>query len=251
MAILPQPRALADLTEIDPELPRGNEERFSGYGVMGLPFATGHVLALRRFPSSSLGYGYSSVWHRSPDGRWSFWSDVPAEASCPRFFGEAVAEVDIHPIAISWLDARSMRIRVGGDLLDWRITLRPTPATVAMNAVAGMMTDGLWKRPSVLRTMARVAGVALGVGDVRLAGTAPNGQRFLANPLRVWMVAEASAILRGVALGQPAPLARQAYLGEFAIPQRGVFTIGRAFFEPFDPARHSAVLVQQAPSRVA
>ena len=44
-------------------LPSGGEERFAGYGVMGLPFASGHVLAMRRFPASSIGPGYSSVWH--------------------------------------------------------------------------------------------------------------------------------------------------------------------------------------------
>jgi hypothetical protein len=41
------PRHLAERTEASPSLPPGTEERFSGYGVMGLPFRSGHVLALR------------------------------------------------------------------------------------------------------------------------------------------------------------------------------------------------------------
>ena len=51
------PKSLAESTEFGAELPPGNEERFSGYGVMGLPFASGHILSLRRFPASSLGEG--------------------------------------------------------------------------------------------------------------------------------------------------------------------------------------------------
>jgi hypothetical protein len=53
-------------------LPAGGGERFAGYGVMGLPFRSGHVLAMRRFPASSIGPACTSVWHRSPDGRWVF-----------------------------------------------------------------------------------------------------------------------------------------------------------------------------------
>lgn len=34
-------------------LPAGAEERFKGYGVMGQPFRSGDVVAMRRFPASS------------------------------------------------------------------------------------------------------------------------------------------------------------------------------------------------------
>ena len=44
----------------------GTEDRFTGYAVIGLPFRSGHVLSLRRFPASSVGPGYTSVWHRDP-----------------------------------------------------------------------------------------------------------------------------------------------------------------------------------------
>jgi len=36
------------------------------------------------------------------------------------------------------------------------------------------------------------------------------------------------------------PQGPQTHLGDFWIPQRGVFALGRSFFEPFDPARHSS-----------
>ena len=67
-----EPREIAERLEQHAELPKGKEEQFAGYAVMGLPFASGHVLGLRHFPASSLGPGYTSVWHRNPGGRWVF-----------------------------------------------------------------------------------------------------------------------------------------------------------------------------------
>jgi len=241
VVILPHPRALADLVEIDPQLPPGSDERFSGYGVMGLPFQSGHVLALRRFPASSLGYGYTSVWHRTPDGRWTFWSDVEPDLSCARFFGEAVAEVGIRPIRLTWRGTHALRVTVGDGLVDWWMTLRGTALTVAMNAAARLLPDAVWRRPGFLTALGRTAGPLLGTGRAGLVGRSPNGQRFRASPLQIWHVASSNARVGGTTLGLPGPLAEQAMLGDFAIPQRGIFAIGRAAFECFHPGRHSSV----------
>jgi hypothetical protein len=86
------PKDLVEKLEQGAELPGGNEERFVGYGVMGVPFTSGHLLAMRRFPASSLGVSYTSVWHRDPQGKWTFYTDVPPQLACPRYFGSAVAE---------------------------------------------------------------------------------------------------------------------------------------------------------------
>lgn len=242
MGVLVEPRDLAELTEIDPAVPEGSGDRFSGYGVMGLPFASGHILALRRFPASSLGYGYSAVWHRDPRGRWTFWSDNPPEASCARFFGRSVTEVAVARIRVRWNGPRRFRVVVDDGAIDWSVELTPTPATILMNAVASWLSETAWRRPAVLRAMSRLAGPLLGVGAVSLTGCASNGQRFMASPRQAWMVATSHARVNGELLGPPGPLARQAFLGDFAIPQRGIFVIGRAHFESFDPARHSQVL---------
>src|SRR3712207_6921241 len=84
-----EPARLIRHLETAAALPAGTEERFAGYGIMGLPFASGHVLALRRFPASSIGPGYASVWHRDPAGAWTFYADVDPHLSCSRFFGNA------------------------------------------------------------------------------------------------------------------------------------------------------------------
>ena len=40
------PKSLVESTEFSAEVPPGNEERFSGYGVMGLPFFSGHIMSV-------------------------------------------------------------------------------------------------------------------------------------------------------------------------------------------------------------
>lgn len=51
-----------EFIESSAELSPGNEERFSGYGVMALMFASGHVVSLRRFSAlSSKGITFETV----------------------------------------------------------------------------------------------------------------------------------------------------------------------------------------------
>ena len=75
------------------DLGPGSDERFSGYGVMGLPFSSGHVLAMRRFPVTSVGPGYTSVWLRRPSGAWSIYADAPPELL--RAFAERLERFDL------------------------------------------------------------------------------------------------------------------------------------------------------------
>jgi hypothetical protein len=86
-----EPVDIVDDLERQAEIPPGAGERFLGYGIMGLPFRSGHVLGLRRFPASSIGPGYRSVWHRDPRGRWTFYQDQPAELACTRYFSRVGA----------------------------------------------------------------------------------------------------------------------------------------------------------------
>ncbi|HYS82129.1 MAG TPA: hypothetical protein VEM76_15575, partial [Anaeromyxobacteraceae bacterium] len=106
------PRDLALGAEAAPRLPEGAGERFSGYGIMGLPFRSGHVLALRRFPASSIGPAYSSVWHRAPTGQWTFYQDVTPDLACPRYFGPALARTLQRPIDVKWMSPTRLSVRV-------------------------------------------------------------------------------------------------------------------------------------------
>jgi hypothetical protein len=241
-----EPRDYAEQMERAPELPPGSDERFQGYGVMGEPFASGHVLGMRRFPASSIGSGYTSVWHRDPTGAWTFYADTDPLHACTRYFGSDVQRAVECPIELSWPKPRILHISIESAALTWEAELAPTFATRALNTMARLMPDRLWKDRRVLSLMAAIAGPALGTGRLGVHGRAPNGQQFVTNPMVLWTIAHGTASVGETDLGQPGPLPRQARLGDFWIPQRGLFAVGRAFFEPFDPARHLAVASDEA-----
>ncbi len=235
-----EPKELVDKLEQGAVLPSGNEERFVGYAVLGVPFSSGHLLAMRRFPATSLGEGYTSVWHRNPQGKWTIYTDVPPQLACPRYFGSAIAEALVRDIEITWRGPRDFTVSIEDDLgLIWHLSLTETPATRLMNAMGGALPDPLWRREAVLKPMEKAAGLVLRAGRLRLLGQVPNGQRFMVNPMRIWMIQSSTARMGDGDLGEVGPLPVQARLGDFWIPQRGIFAIGRAFFEPLDPARHA------------
>ncbi len=109
-----------------------------------------------------------------------------------------------------------------------------------MNAVAHLLPDSAWHKPAVLAMIGRAAGLLLDTGKISMQGTAPNGQHFVANPRLIWAVVDSHAQLEGENFGAPGPVHPQARLGDFWIPQRGILAVGQAYFDAFDPARHSA-----------
>lgn len=220
----------------------GTTERFSGWGVMGLPFRSGDVLATRRFGASSIGPGYTSVWYRSPEGEWTFYADVPPEMACPRFFGSAVARAVVSPITIEWTAADSLHVDVPEGGLSCDIVVAPTAASRAMNIVAASFPEWAWRNPRTLGLTARMAGPILGAGRLSMAGKSPNGQSFIANPRKVWVVRSARLRVGDRETDRPGPVTPQAQLGDFLIPQRGLLAIGNTAFEPLDPSRHSMLV---------
>lgn len=229
----------ADLAAVhNPVLPAGADERFVGAGVMGLPFTSGHYLALRHFPATSFAPRFRAVWHRDPAGAWTFYSTAPAQLSCARYFSSATTNQAVQcDIDVTWLSAWSMRVHVDG-LLDWQVDMRSTPATRLMSTVGALLPDRAWTNRLMLATLGRAAGPLLRAGRIGLFGTAPNGQYFMTAPAHVWAVTDSRAILNGHDFGTIGPLSQQARLGDFWLPQQGIFAAGRAHFETFDASRH-------------
>ncbi len=224
-----------------PVLPAGSDERFVGFGVMGLPFASGNYLALRQFPATSFSPGYRSVWHRDPDGVWTFYATTPGPQSCARFFSAATPHDAVQcDIDVAWVTPWSLFVAIP-NLLAWQIDIHATASTRLLSAVGGRLPAWAWTNRAALAALGRVAGPTLRAGRVRLSGIAPNGQRFMIAPTQVWAVTHSRAVLRDVDLGPVGPLHRQARLGGFRPPQRGVFAVGSGHFETFDAARHQAV----------
>jgi hypothetical protein len=244
-----EPGQLARQVEEHPRLPAATCERVSGYGVMGLPFHSGHVLGLRRWTASSVGQPFTSIWHRNPQGRWTFYESVPADIACSRYFGASVEQIRVGPIRLDWQGDRRLRIRtVDADHVDWSVELESTPVTRAMSLVGSALPAAAWRSRPVLSVMGAVAGRALRVGTVKLTGATSNRQRFDANPLRIWRVTHSYAVVDGEELGPPGPLAEQAHLSDFYIPQRGVFAVGRVFVTPVAASATQAAELSDATS---
>lgn len=210
----------------------GTDERFAGYGVMGLPFSSGHLMALRCFSVSSVGAPYSSVWIRDPGGAWTIATTVSPELSCPRYFAGVADRRVTTEINVEWTSTRSLRVRVADPALDWRVDITSTPLTSAMSAACAALPDGIWRRSWFSRPMGSLAAALLRTGALGLSGWTPNRQRFVARPRRVWLVQDSTAVLEGTVLGAPAPLPVQTALGDFWLPQRGLFMVGWSAFDP-------------------
>lgn len=236
------PKALISVLDENLTPVVGKTEQFSGYGVMGLCFSSGQVLAMRRFPASSVGPGYTSVWHRNAAGEWKFYQTVSPELACTRYFGAGVSEALVRKITVDWTGDYSFTVSIKDDVeLTWDLSLASTSATRFMNNIGRQLPEAAWSNKLFLSMMGRMASIILKAGHIGLTGVAPNGQGFVANPRLIWMISSSKAILNGEDLGTPAPLKEQARLGDFWIPQRGILAVGGAAFDVYDPQRHQMI----------
>lgn len=229
--IKPTPREAVEAARRDPRLPDGDDERFVGCGVMGVPFASGHYLALRDLAATSIGPAYRTVWHRTPAGEWTIHTNVAPELSCPRYFGAVTAVEQVPAIAVAWTSDWAIEVRMG-ERLTWRIGLARTPATGLLTRMGGALPPAAWTSDAVLASMGPMAGWLLRSGRIRLRGATPNGPQFKAAPLQVWRVTGGSASYDGIDFGELAPLPQQTRLADFWLPQQGLFFVGSARFTP-------------------
>lgn len=225
-----EPRAIIHNIEKVRTLPPGSGDRFAGYAVIGLTFRSGHILALRRFPASSVGAEYTSVWHRDPSRNWTFYSTVLPELGCSRYFGAEVRRNVVAPIDLEWTGPANFHVRIG-EVLDWEMTLSESLLSRSMNAAARLVPEAWWRTAAPLKLMGIAVRMLLGTGKMNLSGETPNGQQFIANPQRIWLIDSSRAAVNRVDLGPLGPLDEQARLNEFLIPQRGVFAVARSFVE--------------------
>ncbi len=223
------PRQAVCTAEANPRLARGSDERFTGYGAMGVPYSSGHYLVLRDMLASSLGPAYRSIWHRDPTGHWTIFTTVDPDVSCPRYFGSVSAVEQVSAIGVTWHDDWTVEVTMGRRL-SWRLRLGATPATRAMTSMGGAMPRWAWNSDAVLGAMGPMARVVLRSGRIRLRGRTPNGPSFKAAPAWVWRVIGGEARLDGTDFGAVGPLIEQASLGDLWLPQRGLFFAGQARF---------------------
>jgi len=226
-------RSPAALTSaIDPDLgeaPWPDHEYVRGWGVFGLPFDSGHVLALRVFPQGSFG-PYRTLWHRDPAGRWSIYADAQiVEHACPRYYGPACEHVGAARIEIAWTGPRTLRVTMDEPSLDWTVTATRSPLMGLLNPLSAALPLSSWRPPALVRARERLAR-ALGMGRLQMSGVMPSGHSGVLMPQRMYFVDESSAVLDGTDLGSPTRLRENPTIGGVPLPARGVLAIGQAMW---------------------
>jgi hypothetical protein len=220
------------------DLPEEDGEVVAGYGALGLPFESGHVLAFRRVVATSLGPPSVSVWHRDPEGRWTFYVNVEPSRSCARFFGAAVDEVVVTDIAMGWTGPHTLSLSIPHHRMHWGLRIWATPFTRALNAGLGVLPEATWRSPTALRLLGPPSGWLLGVGGMELTGRLPSRQSYRMRPHSIWRVEGSAAVVGGRELGRTTRLDEQPHIGGVPVANGGVFAFGDAVQEPFDPSRH-------------
>ena len=79
-------------------------------------------------------------------------------------------------IAIEWRGPRKLRVLMDEPALDWDVSMGSSLLFAAMNLVAPLIPERLYRRPLMLGLFARAARRWFGMGDIDLLGTVPNGQ---------------------------------------------------------------------------
>lgn len=208
-----------------------------GWGVFGLPFDSGHVLALRVFPQNSFA-PYRTVWHRTPQGEWSIFADSPRlDVACPRYYGAACSYTGQARIALDWTGPRTLRVTVDEPHLEWTLTAARSPVLGLLNPISAVLPIASWRSRALVRPREAMAR-GLGMGRLTLSGEMPSGHVGVLMPQRMYLVNDAHATLRGVDLGRPVRLPSNPTIGGVPLPARGVLAIGQAMWPIRDPEEY-------------
>ena len=222
---------LTDLPERVGSPPWPGYEYVKGWGVFGLPFDSGHVLALRVFPENDFS-PYRTLWHRDPDGRWSIYVDgQSADTACPRYYGQACDHVGYAQIQLAWTSPASLRITMNEPALEWTLTAHQPPVLRVMNAISPRLPLGTWRSPRLVRAREVMARRALGLGDIKMSGTMPSGHQGILMPQRMYFIDDSTAVLNAVDLGRPTQASPNPDIGGVPLPARGVLAIGQGAWE--------------------
>lgn len=226
-------RDLVAALEASPVLRGAGQERFSGYAVLGVRFAAGDVLALRRFTASSVGLAYTSVWHRDPAGTWVMHQTVAPDGGCGRYFSDGVARISVSDIRITWPAANRFVVTIERDpSLEWELFLGTTLLTRLISRLAAAGAGAIGRSPAAARLAGGLAGHVLGTGPLSLAGETPNGFRFLSSPDEVRFITASRAAIGTRNTGPATASSPVIRLGDVSIPRRGLFALENAAMEP-------------------
>jgi hypothetical protein len=221
-------------------------EYVRGWGVFGLPFDSGHVLALRVFPKNDFA-PYRTLRHRTPDGQWSIYVDgARLDTACPRSYGSACTRTGFARLNLEWTGPDSLCVSMDEPRLKWTLTASETPMLRVLNAASAKMPLWSWRASLLVRMREVLAKRFLHMGDIRMAGTMPSGHDGILMPERMYFIEESTAELGGVDLGRPARAVSLPRIGDVALPARGVLAIGQTPWRIRDAAEYERTRTETA-----
>jgi hypothetical protein len=186
------------LKNINPKIkasPWNGYEHFRGYGVMSLPFSSGHLLGLRVFPENDFA-PYHSVWHRSPAGDWSIYNDGPSlQTTCPRWWGPALRHAELKSIDLMWTGPNRLRVEMENPSFLWEMNLSAPLLLRILNNMSAAMPLWTWKSAPLLRIREWMARNMPGMGDLHFSFMTPSGQPAIILPEEIFFIKSSKAIL--------------------------------------------------------
>lgn len=220
-------KAAAIESRVD-ESPWEDHEYVRGYGVMVLPFSSGHLLALRVSPQNPFA-PYTSVWHRPPDGEWSIFVDGPSlEIACPRYWGPVAERTELANVEVTWTGPSELRVEVDEPSLTWTTSISAPTLRRAANEVNASLPLWTWKPDLLVRAKEWLARRVLGVGDIEFSFGTPSGHDTVLAPEEEYVISDAEAILNGRSLGEPVRLDENPTIGDVRLPTRPSFVFAQA-----------------------
>jgi hypothetical protein len=220
---------LSRMPEVRGPAPWAGYEYVKGWAVFGLPFDSGHVLALRIMPESSIA-PYRSLYHRDPLGNWALYVDGPKVCACTKYYGAACNLTGHTRIQLEWTGPATLRVTLDQPPLNWTLTATSDRRLDLINAVSAVLPLSSWRSSPLLRARERLA-KAMGLGELELSGTTPSGDVETLMPEQIYFIDESSASLEGVDLGRPVHLHENPRLGTLPLPARGILVRGQGMWQ--------------------
>lgn len=228
----------SELESIEPQVrnsPWEGHEHARGYGVMVLPFSTGHLLGLRVFPDNTFA-PYRSVWHRTPDGAWSIYNDGHSlDTTCPRWWEPALEYAGLTGIELVWTGPNDLRVTMEDPELEWSMSISASAPVRALNRLNAAQPRWLWRTESFRSTEATMAKHLFGMGDLQFSFETPTGMQAAVMPEQVFFISASEARFKGEDLGHPVRLKENPTIGEILLPKRPTFFTGAAYARIDDP----------------
>lgn len=226
-----QPRKYALRMERRRSSGAGNGEHYTGYGAPALAFRSGDVLAFHRVTASSAGPPFVELWHRDPDGRWTFHATVSPGRCIARHFTDPLTGVRSDDIEVRWTDDSALAVTARHARIRLALRLAGAPVASAASAMAAMVPQSVWSLPLAVRAASTLAGSSMMSGLLPVQGTTTAGDTFLIRPLRFWQVDGVACVLGGRDPGPLEPLTGTGP-GGLGLPRTPTFMAARLAFHP-------------------